>query len=989
MTAPDQPQHLALVHAGQSAHWAAWMSERLSRLGAETSPVLWDPLRRRPNAEDLAGITARPGPIVLVLDDWFLRVEHRRPEAWGDLVRELAPDVRERLVMVSVTASPVPEGLARLGPVLELRGFRAEVVEARLLDAIGLTPASDRPVDLTRGRFPDTTWKARNTPRRNSRFTGREQVLAELHARFTSGGDGARVALRGVPGVGKRHTAIEYAHRHAAEYDTVWWVNCAKRATARADFARLADQLRLPVDNADTLHGRIETVKRALAGRSGWLIVLDGAEDPEELAAVLPEGRGHLLITTTSVNWSGSGAELVELAPFERDESVTFACLRTRRLTRDAAAELADAVEDMPLLLAQTAAWLDSNDTADVAGYVRELREGDPHRTDVATDGDDRTFQMVWSITLNTLRDEHPHAYELLRLLVFFSPHAIPVRLLRTARAADLPDHLAALVAEPSSWNATLRKLSEATSMRLEYDEGPYLDTKVVSALQMHRLFHRFVRLQLSAEQQAEASAIACQVLVAADPRDPGDAGTWARYAELIPHLEDTGAVTSPSPDVRTLVLNCIEYLRVRGEYREGVRLCRATVDAWTPMSGATDPKVLVATHQLMVMERRLGEYAAAERLGRQVLDAVTSVPEPGPVQVVRAKNGLAGTLMALGNYEEARTLLAEAAAQSASALGDEGVPRTLATRSNLAIALGLSGRYQESYELHRSVLRSSIELLGGRSQSTLHSGLHTAWMLRLLGRYGEALDLQEQNSQLHSQVFDKNHSQSLLSQHNLALCRRRVNEIGFARLMMRSVLDRLSRRRGASHPETLLVSSDYAMLLREQGNLEEARELAEDTLSRYRLLLGEHHPYAAGVLDNCALIQRCQGDHDGARARAEEARQRMERALGRHHVWAIGCALNTASARAATGDLAGAVELGRDALDRARAEIGVWHTLPMNLAAGLAQDLHANGEAEEALQVRATSLALLEADGYDEHRQVRAMFEGRRPYWDFEPQTI
>ncbi|MDI3404566.1 FxSxx-COOH system tetratricopeptide repeat protein [Streptomyces cavernicola] len=989
MTAPTPPQHLALVHAGQSAHWAAWMSERLARSGAETSSVLWDPLRRRPDAEDLDRITTVPGPIVLVLDDWFLRVDHRRPDVWVDLVRELAPDVRERLVMVTVTASPVPEGLAELGPVIELRGLAPEAAEARLLDALGLAPESGRPVDLARGRFPDTTWRARNTPRRNARFTGREQALAELHGKFTEGGEGARVALHGVHGVGKTATAIEFVHRHAAEYDTVWWVRATKRATAREGFAELADRLDLLVDTGDVLRGRIEAVKRELAERRGWLIVLDGAEDPEELAAVLPDGPGHLLITTTSTTWGGAGAELVELPPFERDESVAFACLRTKRLRKDAAAELADAVEDMPLLLAQTAAWLDTNSTADVDEYVREIREGDPHAAQVATDGDDRTFQMAWSITLNTLRDKHPHAYELLCLLVFFSPDAVPVRLLRTARAADLPDHLAALVAEPSSWNGTLRRLSEATSMRLEYDKGPYLDTQIVSALQMHRLFHRFVRVQLTEQQQTEASGIACQVLVSADPREPGQAGNWARYAELIPHLEEAGALASASPDVRTLVLNCIEYLRVRGEYKEGVRLGRATVDAWTPQSGPTDPQVLVATHQLMVMERRLGNYAAAERLGRKVLAAVTASPEQGPIQVVRAKNGLAGTLMALGLYEEARTLLAEAAAQSAEALGDEGVPRTLATRGNLAIALGLTGRYQESYELHRGVLKSSIELLGGRSQSTLHAGLHTAWMLRLLGRYEEALAIQEQNSNLHSQVLDKNHSQSLLSQHNLALCRRREGDIGFARVMMRSVLDRFSRRRGPSHPETLMVSSDYAMLLRDNGDLDEARELAESTLGRYRLLLGEHHPYTAGLLDNCALIQRCQGDHDGARPRAEEARQRMERALGRRHVWSIGCAMNGASARAATGDLPGAVELGRDALDRARAEIGERHVLSLNLAAGLAQDLRASGAAEEAEQVHREALTVLEENLYDKHRQVRYMFEGRRPYWDFEPQTI
>ena len=55
-------------------------------------------------------------------------------------------------------------------------------------------------------------------------LAGREELLAELDARLTGGGDaGPRVvALCGLGGAGKTSVAVEYAHRHLAEVGVAW-----------------------------------------------------------------------------------------------------------------------------------------------------------------------------------------------------------------------------------------------------------------------------------------------------------------------------------------------------------------------------------------------------------------------------------------------------------------------------------------------------------------------------------------------------------------------------------------------------------------------------------------------------------------------------------------------------------------------------------------------------------------------------------------------
>src|SRR3712207_741580 len=103
-------------------------------------------------------------------------------------------------------------------------------------------------------------------PPRNPRFTGRDGMLTELRRRLHAD-EGTLVvqALYGLGGVGKTQLALEYAHRFAADYDLVWWLDAEQPVLIPEQLSALA--ARLDVARGPTVTVTVDRLLAELARR--------------------------------------------------------------------------------------------------------------------------------------------------------------------------------------------------------------------------------------------------------------------------------------------------------------------------------------------------------------------------------------------------------------------------------------------------------------------------------------------------------------------------------------------------------------------------------------------------------------------------------------------------------------------------------------------------------------------------------------------------
>lgn len=669
----------------------------------------------------------------------------------------------------------------------DLSGLVESQARAYVLADAGVAPLA-RSVDDFPGRvgsvlpavaaFPGLRPAVWNVPARNGRFVGREAHLAAIHTALESQEHMAMVAVTGLGGVGKSQLAIEYAHRYRDRYAMVWWINASQGTLVQEQYAELSRRCGLAVTGAAAYD--MALARDFLGRRAGWLVVFDDAERSSALASLLPDGPGHVLITSQSIGWGSLTNVVLDVEVLSRDEATDFLTHRVANADPGTAAELARELGDLPLALEQAAACVETMGLSlgEVLGKLRRRPGWLMGRGEDIAHGEN--LKTLWQLSLQSIGTRQSPAGQFVEICAHLGPEPIPLSLFEN-HPQLLPAPLSDVVADNESSVGGDMDIDDVVSHVLQRS----LARRADGSLQFHRLVQVAIRANQTATERARSAEVARSLLNAQRPSTgPEDPAGWPAWAILAPQVltahalhPNDGAVDYDMASRRLLIDTGWYLYSHLGSHRRDGESALLPLDQFaskvhirfTEHLGRDHPDTLAAATCLAVYLREIGRADAAVQLDRSVFKLYTRMYGADDERTLTSANNLALDYRELGEVEAAHRLDRDTAFRRRQALG-AAHPATLTSNSNLAGDLRAMGEFAVARSLDEETWRQRSEILGPRHPDTLTSANNLAADLRGLREYRKARELDEATFEARSQVLGNNHHATRESMNNLAV---------------------------------------------------------------------------------------------------------------------------------------------------------------------------------------------------------------------------
>ncbi len=796
-----------------------------------------------------------------------------------------------------------------------------------------------------------------NIPPRNANFTGRMELLELLSQRLQEGTTTVLPeAIHGMGGVGKTQLAIEYAYRHQAEYDVVWWIPAERPGQIGQALVELAQRLGLDTTMEANIAG--PAVREALReGRpyTRWLLIFDNAESPERVRHYFPTGgSGTILVTSRNRRWGLVGSSL-EVDVFAREESKELLRRSGPPLQDDEANRLAEALGDLPLALEQAAAW-----RAETGMPVSEyLRLFDVKRAELLEVSPPLDYQLpvaaAWNVSLDHLETRSPAALRLLQLCSYFAPDPISRSIFAGLGNSSIVPELDAALNDPMRLARAIREINRYSLARIDYR---------TNSIEMHRLVQAVLINRMTLEEQGRMRRGAHTLLAAADPKAPRNAADWPRYAELYGHVIASRAIESDQPWVRQLVMNIAQYLYYWGDHDVSLDFSEQTWKTWRNIFGEEDQQTRLMGQWLGFMYLVMGRYHDAAQLVAQLKDIYARTApadrEDTREDALDVINIEAAVRRVEGDFAAGAALDETAYERARQAFGEDD-PTTLNIAHNLGVSLRLAGDFRRALELDRHTYGLKVRLFGRDDQRTLVTEGGIAIDVRETGDYIGARSLQQAVLDGYRSVLGPANPATIANMRQLSEACRKEGDHATSLELAHECYNEFTRRYGDTHPQSLSAALTLSVALRQNGDLEAALDRGTKASERYRRLFDPRHPHVLSADVDLAVTLRLLDRADEARRLDKAAMDSLAERLGPGHPITLTCAINLASDLSALGEIRSAQELGEKTLTLCRSALGDDHPTTLVCASNLSLDLIAIGAREEGNSLREDTLARME----------------------------
>jgi len=701
--------------------------------------------------------------------------------------------------------------------------------DAKILDAVGdvkhmvgkFASSDSKPSRVFFGSRPDVV--------AGERFVKRDEQkhLHELIVDPTR----RRTVLVGMRGCGKTQLAASLAEQcEEANWNLVAWINAASPDTIQSDLVELAK--RLKIDTSDQPAQDV-IVRRCLdhlksAAPADRLIVFDNVEDINHLTGLIPSGDGVRVVATTTdnVGWEDQAWTTIRVGVFDRKESIRYLLTDTKPDDHDSAEALAERLGDLPLAIAQAAAFAQKR-KLDLAQYLDRLDayrservmpaiSGHYYARDVAT-----ALRVAIDDTLKELETGMSRAARRhLGVLALLAESGVPTRWLDPLteehhyqgrrdrdRAADDDAHDA------------LTELIDRSIIQQSADG---------TTTMLHRLQAQVLRESWSEEEREQACESAATLLgsVNIDSFDRTDTESRRREARSL--IEQFHAIGDQkhslnlrtNEPVTSALSQTLTHARDLGLVLESVTLEEFAKEI-EHVLGPNDLRVLNVQEELAYMIMHAGRSSEAINMYEDILDARTKMQGSDHHDTLTTQQNLAYAYYYQGDeYDKAIKLLEHVHSTRQQLLGDDDV-HTLMAGSYLALVYHADGRLQEAMSRYKQVIADRTRLMGAEHEHTLVTRNNLAYAYALQGLLPKAIDQYEQVLSARTRKLGSLDRQTLMTRSDLALAYALNGELAEAVGRYESVLKDCTNALGTQHPLTVDVRESLEAARRELAEQE------------------------------------------------------------------------------------------------------------------------------------------------------------------------
>jgi tetratricopeptide (TPR) repeat protein len=760
----------------------------------------------------------------------------------------------------------------------------------RLADELSLTK-QERKALLQAARFPLDQWPTEvwTIPQqRDMFFTGRDEVFQSLRTLLIPGSTTALTqAISGLGGIGKTHTAIEYAYRFHQDHEAVLWLQADSWETLVSACVQLAEELELPEQKeSDQV---IAEVQHWLRKHRFWLLILDNVENPQEiLTRFLPTQHQGSVLITTRVHDVEPLAQTQVLSTMSEDEGILFLLRRTRKVApnagldqanttqRDEARQIWQLMQGLPLALDQAGAYIRETDCSFSqyqAQYERRRAELLARRGKRFI-GHEESVATTFSLAFERIETLNPVAADMLRACAMLANETIPEEIFRKGA-----HHLGPLL--------TSGEADRDQAIGVLQDYSLVQRNAEAETLTIHRLVQAVLK---DAMDESTGQLWANRVVYAVEAALPemGEQRARRTFERLLAHAQNCarliGQYHLTSVEGSQLLYRTGAFLaEQQGRYEEAEGLYVQCLLLREQVLGSEHPMTAYPLYALAELYRKQGKYSAATPLYQRTIKIWNHSLGPEHPDLVLPLKGLAELSHMQGKYEDAELLY-----QQALRVGEEALelehPHLDALLNCLANLYREQGRYSEAEAIYQRTLRIDDQTLSPEHPAEALELQHLADLYQDQGRYDEAESLYLRILHTLEQALDPEHPAIAPLLHNLANLYLVQGKHAEAEPLFRRSLHIHEQVFGPDHHQLAHSLNSLANLSLIQGKYSEAEVLYQRAVHIYEQAVDPTSAHIASPLNNLGKIAQEQGKFEEAESLYQRALQIRERALGPEH---------------------------------------------------------------------------------------------------------